>query len=136
MRKKMKKNLLTLMFVIAFICIGVSVASAKNSSSPGNSVAVSKRLSPAKTISNKIKALKAKCGVADPCAAQLADLVDANFFYEIQCADGGYLVGCAPRDEAYLLQCADRYELCLWYNGYSKNIDKTMARNKRQRSNV
>ena len=126
----MKKNLLTFLFVIAFICVGVSFASAKNSSSTGNSIAVSKRLSPAKTISNKIKALEAKCRLV-PCQSQLQDLLEANFFYEIQCAGGGYQLGCG--DEAYLLQTADIYELCLWWNGYSlKNTDKKMDRDKRK----
>ena len=129
----MKKHLLTFLFVIVFICVGVSVASAKNSSAPGNSVAVSKSLSPARTISNKIKGLKSKCAVV-PCAAQLDALLEANFFYEIACASGGYQVGCSPGDEAYLLQTASIYELCLWWNGYS--IDKTKDRHKRQGSNV
>ncbi len=113
----MKKNLLTFLFLIAFICVGVSVASAKNSSSSGNLVAMSKRLSPAKAISNKIKALEAKCRLV-PCQSQLQDLLEANFFYGIWCADGGYQVGCSPAEEAYLIQTAEIYEFCLYWNGY------------------
>lgn len=132
----MKKNLLTFLFVIAFICVGVSVASAKNTSSTEKPVAVSKKLSPAKIISNKIKALEAKCGTTmTPCASQLQDLINANFFYEIQCAPN-FLVGCAPGEEANLLRAAAIYEGCLWWNGYnSKNIDKTKDRNKKQEPN-
>lgn len=126
----MRKNLLTLMFVIAFICVGVSVASAKDTSSPENSVAESKGLSPAKIISNKINALEAKCEGAQPCASQLQALLEANFFYEIQCAPN-YLVGCAPGEEANLLHAANIYELCLWWNGHMKNIDKTRDWNKK-----
>ena len=115
----MKKNLLMLVFVIAFVCVGVSVASAKNSASPGNSVAVSKKLSPAKIISIRIKALEAKCGAAViPCASQLQDLIQANYFYENGCAAGGYQASCLPNEAAYLIQLGGIYEACLWYNGY------------------
>lgn len=127
----MKKNLLTLMFVIAFICVGVSVASAKNASSLGNSVAVSKKLSPAKTISNKIKALEAICNGMVPCAAQLDWLLQVNQIYEFDCAAGGFQVGCSPDAERDLIEAANIYELCLWWNGHMKNIDKTKDRNKK-----
>lgn len=129
----MKKNLLTLMFIIAFICVGVSVASAKNSSSLGNSVAVSKRLSPA-----KIKALEAKCGPLMACDYELQELLFNNMLYENQCAAGGYQVGCAPIATLILLQSAADWEDCMIRSGgfNSKNIDKNMDRNKRQRSNV
>jgi hypothetical protein len=52
----MKKNLLTLMFIVTFLCFGATFASAKTSSPTKNSVNVS-----AKAMSIKIKALKAKC---------------------------------------------------------------------------
>ncbi len=131
----MKKNLLTFVFVIAFLCGGALAVSAKTASSSGNSVAVSKRISPAKTISNKIKALEAKCAMV-PCESQLIDLIDANAYYEILCGGTGYPVGCGGLAEQYLLERAAVYELCLWWNGYSKNIDKTKDRNKRQGPNV
>jgi hypothetical protein len=118
MRKKMKKNLLTLMFVVTFLCFGATFASAKTSSPTKNSANVSKKTSAAKAISNKIEALKAKCKANVPCQSQLQDLLEANFFYGIACADGGYQVGCSPIDEAYLIQTASIYELCLAWNGY------------------
>lgn len=124
----MKKNLLTLMFVIAFICVGVSVASAKNASSLGNSVAVSKRLSPAKIISNKIKALKARCGV-DDCGHELSLLLNINDIYEDACAPD-YIVGCDSGLEAAVIKAGEDYEACLNSGPVSKNLDKTMNRNK------
>ena len=123
--------------MIAFLCGGALAVSAKNSSSLGNSVAVSKRLSPAKIISNKIKALEAKCK-AMACEYELQELLFNNMLYENQCAAGGYQAGCAPVAELILLQSAAEWEECMyWSGGFNvKNIDKNMDRNKRQRSNV
>ena len=126
----MKKNLLALMFVIAFICIGVSVASAKTSSSPRNSVAVSKRLSPA-----KIKDFKAKCMA---CESELLDLQIANWLYEVNCAAGGYQSTCNPAGAQVLIAAGNDFEECLYWSGAlnSKNIDKTMDWKRKQRPNV
>jgi hypothetical protein len=142
MRKKMKKNLLTLMFIVTFLCFGATFASAKTSSASGNSVSASKKLSPAKNISNKINALKAKCAM-QVCASQLDDLIDAANHYEIICGGTGYPVGCGGAWETYLINAAAIYELCLAYNSYLRtNTDKKMDRNtvmtvdKRRGSNV
>lgn len=124
----MKKNLLTLMFVIAFICVGVSVASAKNYSSPENSVAVSKRLSPAKIISNEIKGLKARCGLQD-CGIELQLLLNINDIYEQACPPP-YYASCEPGLAGAVISAGNDYENCLNSPYSSKNTDGTMDRNK------
>ncbi len=132
----MKKNLLTLVFVITFLCFGATFASAKTSSSTENSTTVSKKISAAKAISKKIKALEAKCATG-PCANELYDLIDANNTYIILCASSNYPVGCGGQQEVYLLQTAEAYENCLMWNYISlKNTDKKMNRNKWQESKV
>lgn len=123
----MKKNLLTFLFVIAFICVGVSAASAKDSSSLGNSVAVSKRLSVAKTISDKIKSLKARCAAGD-CQLELDILLKINDVYGELCAPR-YSGGCASDLERLLIRVADDYERC-YYGNFAKNMDRDMDRNK------
>jgi ABC-type transporter MlaC component len=89
MRKKMKKNLLTLMFVVTFLCFGATFASAKTSSPIENSVNTS-----AKAMSIKIKALKAKC--KQDCGFELQNLQNINDIYESYCAAGGYQSSCQP----------------------------------------
>lgn len=130
----MKKNLLTFLFVVAFLCGGALVVSAKNSSPSANSVAVSKRLSVAKTISNKTKALKARCEVGRGCGAELAMLFLWNTLYESVCAPD-YITGCSPLLENALTGVGTRYEECLNNPARSsvRNIDRNMDRNKIQK---
>ena len=131
----MKKNLLTFMFVIAFLCGGALAVSAKTFSSSGNSVAVSKRLSVAKNTSIKNKGLKAKCMA---CQYELENLVTNNAVYEAACASGGYQNDCAPVARLLLLQSAEDYEECIYWDLYfnGKNIDKTKDRNKKQNADA
>lgn len=126
----MKKNLLTLMFVIAFICVGVSVASAKSSSSLGNSVAGSKKVLVANT---KAKSLKVKCMPEAACADELAVLLAVNAVYEYNCAPN-YVVGCSSTLENMLIGAGMNYENCLLNSINSKNTDRTINRNKTVKS--
>ena len=127
----MKKNLLTFLFLIAFICVGVSVASAKNSSSPGKSVVVSKKVLVAKT---KAASLKIRCESSGDCAAQLRDLLFFNAIYEYWCAPS-YASGCAPIAEGVLIGAGAAYEYCLNANAsVLKNKDRNMVRNKTEKS--
>jgi hypothetical protein len=129
MRKKMKKNLLTLMFVVTFLCFGATFASAKNSSPTKNSVNVS-----AKAVSTKIKALTAKCKF-DECGYELSVLVGANDLYEYYCAAGGYQGSCQSQLASRLIQLGNEYVACLNGN-QAKNTDRTMDRNKIEKSQV
>jgi hypothetical protein len=125
-RKKMKKNLLTLMFVIAFICVGVSVASAKNASSSANSVAVSKKVLVSKTKANSLKAI---CMVAD-CGHELQLLLNINDIYEQACPPP-YSASCEPDLANAVIRAGNDYEQCLNSPPYNaKNIDRTVNRNK------
>jgi hypothetical protein len=135
--EKMKKNLLTFMFVVALLGVGVSAVSAKTDVSSGNSATVSKKPSAAKVISNKINALKAKC-TAGPCADELYDLIDANANYLILCSGTGFPVGCGGLAEIYLLQTAEAFEMCIQIYGgnSSKHTDKKMDRSRMQESKV
>lgn len=126
----MKKNLLTLMFVIAFVCVGVSVASAKNSSSPRNSVAVSKKILVAKT---KANSLKARCNVLIPCSGELTVLLLVNSLYESYCASGNYQVSCAPFLAGALIDAGNAYQGCMDVF-ISKNIDRKIDRKKTEKS--
>lgn len=128
MRKIMMKNLLSFLFVIAFLCGGALVVSAKTSSSPANSVMVSKRLSPAKIISNKIVALKARCGV-DDCGHELQLLLNINDIYEQACPPP-YYASCEPDLANAVIRAGNDYEQCLNSPLNAKNIDTTVDRNK------
>lgn len=90
----MKKKFLTLMFVIAFLCVGASAASAKNSSPSANPVVAPSKLSPAKTLSNKTKSLKTICKAA-PCDSERDALIAANAVYDSYCGPI-YPYGCEP----------------------------------------
>ena len=122
----MKKNLLTLMFVIAFICVGVTVASAKNTSSSANSSSVSKKLSVAK---GKIKSLKANCKGLQLCDSILNDVILWNGIYNFWCAPD-YLSSCAPWVADTLIDLGNAWASCM---NLSKNTDKTIDRNKTEK---
>lgn len=125
----MKKNFLTLMFVVAFLfgsALVVSAKSAKTSSSPANSVAVSKKVLLAKT---KANSLKVECKSEQMCASELALLLAYNALYEYNCAPD-YIVGCSPTLEYLLIGAGMAYEHCISYPHMSKNTDRTMDRNK------
>lgn len=128
-RKIMKKNLLTLMFVIAIICVGSSVASAKKHSSPANSVAGAKKLLAANTRANS---LRAGCNVRRTCGAELAMLFFWNGLYESSCAPN-YVVGCSQFLENQVIGAGMAYEACLNNPLSSKNIDSNIDRNKAEK---
>jgi hypothetical protein len=118
----MKKNLLTLMFVLAFICVGVSVASAKNSSSSKNSVSESKA-----TV-NKIKALRAVCNT--DCGQLLAELQTLNENYEASCAPT-YFWLCQRATADTLIDMGNEYNAnCANYPVSVTNVDRNINRNK------
>lgn len=119
------------MFVIAFICVGVSVTSAKNSSSSENSVNVSKRLLAANPISNKIKA---RCK-ADDCGQELSELQNINDIYEGACAPN-YLGSCEPGLAGAVIRAGERYEACLNSPYQAKNIDRTMDRKNIEKTQI
>lgn len=131
----MKKNLLTFLFVAAFLCCGTLVASAKTTSSSGNSVAVSEA---ARIISRNIEALAAKCQVGFDCEAQLAALIAANNAYLAACPN--MESGCGVDEANALIAAGDAYNACVGYvpegGGVSKIIDKMKDRNKNQEANV
>lgn len=137
----MKKNLLTFLFVMVFVCGGALVVSAKNTSSPANSVAVSKNLLSSKDKAKELykarvlaNSLKNKCGGGGGCGNELAFLIISNDIYSSYCAEGGYQVGCAPVLEGVLLFAAAAYEACI--SGFTSNIDKEVNRNKRIAQNT
>lgn len=126
----MKKNLLSFLFVIAFLCGGALAVSAKTSSSPANSVAVSKKVLVANT---KAKSLKVKCKPVTGCGGELLLLLTVNSIYESACAPD-YLASCSPGLASYLQGAGMAYEACMSNPLLSKNTDKTMDRNKTEKS--
>ena len=132
----MKKNLLTFLFVIAFVCVGTLVVSAKTPSSSENSANVSKRLVAVKTFSNKTKAVKAKCNAA-PCDGLRDNLIALNTIYDNACGPA-YLSGCEPDLAGDLQRAGGAYENCL--NGGSPELavktDRAIDRNKSVKSRV
>jgi hypothetical protein len=126
--EKMKKNLLTFMFVVALLGFGVSVASAKNSSTTGNTVTVSKKSIAAKAISKKIKTLTAKCKVHD-CGIELQNLMNINDLYEAACAPN-YLVGCSSQLESAVIAAGNSFQACLNEELQAKKVDQTKNRYK------
>lgn len=125
----MKKNLLTFLFVIVLVCAGALVVSAKNTSSSANSVAVSKRVLVANT---KAKSLEARCE-NNRCGFELRVLLELNAYYEQSCAPL-YLGSCEPRLADAVIQAGDEFEQCLDDRLLAKNIDRTIDRNKREKS--
>lgn len=126
----MMKNLLSFLFVIAFLCCGALAVSAKTSSSPANSVAVSKRVLVANT---KANSLKTRCKIGIGCSQELSILMAINAVYEYNCAPD-YVTGCSPTLESMLTGAGDVYESCLSSPFLSKNTDRTMDRNKTEKS--
>lgn len=126
----MKKNLLSFLFVIAFLCSGALVVSAKNTSSSANSVAVSKNVLVAKT---KANSLEARCKVEVPCSGELTVLLLVNSLYESYCAEGGYQVSCAPFVAGALIDAGNAYQGCMDVF-LSKNTDRTVDRKKTEKS--
>lgn len=126
----MMKNLLSFLFVIAFLFGGALAVSAEPSASPANSVAVSKRVLFAKT---KANSLKTRCKSGD-CSGELADLLFWNSIYEYSCAPD-YLVSCSPILAGVLVGAGAVYEGCLNAHNMSmlKDTDRTMDRNKTER---
>jgi hypothetical protein len=122
----MKKILLSFLFVIAFLCGSALVVSAKTTSSPANSVAVSKKVLVAKT---KAKSLKASCEVNSGCAGELLVLLFWNSVYEYYCAPD-YLASCESGTANAVINAGYAYEQCLANPILSKNTDRTMDRNK------
>lgn len=122
----MKKNLLTLMFVVALLCGSALVVSAKTSSSPANSVAVSKKVSVANT---KAKSLEARCKANSACGEELFVLLFWNAVYEYYCAPD-YSVSCEQGTANAVINAGYAYEQCLNNPLLSKNTDRTMDRNK------
>lgn len=122
----MMKNLLSFLFVIAFLFGGALAVSAKTSSSPANSVAVSKRVSVANT---KANSFNARCKVESGCGTDLAVLLLWNAIYEYQCPPP-YEASCAPGTAQALINAGIAYETCLNSPFLSKNIDRKMDRNK------
>lgn len=121
----MKKNLLTFLFVVAFLCGGALAVSAKNTLLPANSVAVSKS---AKKVSKEIKSLKANCKF-DDCGYELQFLLDVNDFYNQQCAPN-YYSSCEPDLANALIRAGNDYEACLDSPYQSKKVDRNMDRKK------
>lgn len=126
----MKKNLLTFLFVVAFLCGSALVVSARNSSSPTNSVAVTKTLLVAKI---KAKLLKARCEDETGCGSELRLLLGLNALYEERCASGGYSASCETELATYLIRAGELFEQCLDMRNVAKNIDGTIDRNKREK---
>ncbi len=122
----MKKNLLTFLFVVAFLCCGTLVASAKTSLSSMNSAELSKA---ARTISNNIEALAAKCQVGMDCEGELHALREANKRYLLECSPP-YDASCAPRWARQLIVAGEQYDECVG-GATSKNLFITKDRIRR-----
>ena len=122
----MQKSLITIIFVMAFVCGGVLVVSAKNSSPSNNSASVAKK---AKAIANKIKAIKARC--TTDCVELLETLLSVNEDYEAACAPVYFWL--CQRDLADLLvDIGNEYnDNCANYLPIiAKNTDRSINRNK------
>ena len=121
----MMKNLLSFLFVIAFLFGGALAVSAKTSSSPANSVAVSKRVL---VVMAKANSLKTRCKF-DDCGIELQLLLNINDIYEQACPPP-YYASCEPGLASALITAGNDYERCLNSPLNSKNTDETMDRNK------
>lgn len=128
-RKNIQKTILTLIFVVTFICVGNSVVSAITPSSE-RSTAVSM-----KVLIAKAKALSLTKCVSNPrvpCEQQLNALIAANAVYEHYCAPD-YLITCRPDLANALMAAAAAYERCLdpiLDGPEARNINRHMKRNK------
>jgi hypothetical protein len=129
----MKKNLLTLVFVVSVVCFGATFASAKTSLSSKNSASASKKASAIKAYTNKIKTLKAKC--KHDCGMELQLLMNINDFYESACAPQ-YLSSCEPGLASAVITAGGDFEACLADEQQAKKMDRTMDRNKIEMSQV
>lgn len=128
----MQKTILTFIFLVAFICAGNSLASAKSPASQERSISASKRA----TVANKrTKVLKLKCKTDAPCLGEWAVLMAANAAYEYACAPE-YLSSCAPELAWYLEGAGMAYEFCLNNPYEARNSDNARDRDKLERSRV